>query len=461
MKFALVAVDTYQDPTKKLFTYSIPDNMQNLAQEGAKVKVPFGRRTVEGYIWKLTASKPSFPVKPLQEVKSQAFTPSQVQLAHWMAGYHLGSPLDCLKCQISEKGEREPTAPLKEVTTLLLVPFASQVKIRAAVERQKGGKLLVGSRAAVFAQLPNLKKIVVEEPESWNYKNERAPYYHAALVAKKRSQIENIKLELRPFIPIVEAYAGGTKTLPKIPSIRIVDLKMEKSAGNFTLLSQELKNTLKRTNPTFIFSSSKVLQNSIREELEEQGISKSSYTLAGPEIFGWEGLEVERIFWIDADTLLNLPDFRAHEKLISTAAKLSHLAKKVLTIQTQFSNHPIFNNLAKGKLASFYQEELENRKSLSYPPFSTLVKLSFQSKSAVKTTQEAEKLAEMLTQLKDGKVEVSSPYEPYQGKPGIFQLNLALKIKSQEENKVTELLGKIANLLPAGWKADVDPESLL
>jgi len=46
MKFALVAVDTYQDPTKKLFTYSIPDNMQNLAQEGAKVKVPFGRRTV-------------------------------------------------------------------------------------------------------------------------------------------------------------------------------------------------------------------------------------------------------------------------------------------------------------------------------------------------------------------------------------------------------------------------------
>ena len=458
MKYALVAVDTYQDPTKKIFTYSIPDNLQDLAQEGVKVKVPFGRRTVDGYIWKFTDKKPPFPVKPLQEVKAQAFTANQVKLAHWMASYYLGSPLECLKCQISEKGERGATAPVKELTTLLLVPTASQVKIRTAIEKQKGRKLLIGSRAAVFAQLPNLKKIVIEEPENWNYKNERAPYYHAALIAKKRAEIENLTLELCPLLPSTEDYAEDPKPLPKIYPIKVIDLTLEKSAGNFSLLSQELENALKRSSSALIFTSSKVLQSSIKEKLDERGLSKGSFTLTGPEIFGWTGLEAERIFWIDADTLLNLPDFRAHEKLVFTAARLSLLAKKGLTIQTQFPRHPIFEELTKGKLVNFYQNEIKNRKELDYPPFSTLVKLSYQSKSAVKTTQEADKLLTKLSPLKE--LTVSPPYEPYQPKPDIFHLNLVIKIKGEEE-KVREALAKLSSLLPTDWKADVDPESLL
>ncbi|MEX1061727.1 MAG: hypothetical protein WEC39_01280 [Patescibacteria group bacterium] len=458
MNFALIAVDTYQDPTKKLFTYSIPENLHNSAQEGAKVKIPFGRRQVEGYIWQLTNKKPPFPVKPLQEVKGQTFFPHQVRLAHWMVSYYLGSPLDCLKCQISEKGEREATTPVKEVTTLLLVPFASQVKIRAAIEKQKGNKVLVGSRAAVFAQLPNLKKIVIEEPENWNYKDERAPYYHAAAVVKKRAGLENLKVEVKPFLPSVEAYAENPKPLPRLNRIGIIDLTLEKAAGNFSFVSQELKNTLKRQSSTLIYSSSKVLQHSVKEELQNQGFSPNIFTIAGPEIFAFTGLETNSIIWIDADTLLNLPDFRAHEKLVYTAAKLKNLAKKNLFIQTQFPHHPLFTDLSQGKLANLYQRELEDRKKLNYPPFATLLKLSFASRSAVKTTQESEKLAEGLANLtKNFKgLEISPFYEPYQPKPGIYQLNLAIKIRNGEE-----ILNKIVPLIPTGWRADRDPESLL
>src|SRR3989337_3221311 len=97
--YAEVAVDTYQDPTKKLFTYQIPPEFKQTAKEGDKVTVPFGKRTVGGYIWKITSIKPRFPTKPIQEVKSQMFTAPQVKLAHWMATRYLGSPLECLKCQ--------------------------------------------------------------------------------------------------------------------------------------------------------------------------------------------------------------------------------------------------------------------------------------------------------------------------------------------------------------------------
>jgi len=454
--FAEVAVDTYQDPRKKLFTYQIPTNLDKQVKPGVEVTVPFGKRTTKGYVWRLSPDQPSFPTKPIQAVKTSVFSDSQVRLARWMVKNYLGSPLECLKCQLGKKGEQERTAPSAQIDTLILLPYASGVKIRAITAKKAGVKALVGSRSAVFAQLPRLKRIVVEEPENWNYKDERAPYYHAAEVAQKRGEIEEIEVKLKPFIPRVEAFASGSQELPETGPIRAVDLGLEKSAGNFTFVSQELEKALLQKRRLIIYASSRVLKDSVMEEALKTGADRSFFEVFGPELLSMPGKETGEIFWADGDTLLNLPDFRAHEKLVGTAAKLSRIAGSGLAIQTASPNHPLIRDLTEGRLAEFYERELKNREELGYPPFSTLVKLTYASRSAAKTNLEAEKLFAALSPLFPN---VYPPYEPYTKTPGKYALHLAVRIKTGSQSE--KLLAKLAEAVPPEWRAEVDPESLL
>lgn len=456
MLFAEVAVDTYQDPRKKLFTYQIPGKLAKKVKPGVEVVVPFGKRTAQGYVWQVSRDKPKFPTKPVQTVKAQTFSDSQIQLARWMAEHYLGSPLECLKCQQGKRGEQEQTAPPSQINTLVLLPYASGVKIRALKAKKAGEEALIGSRSAVFAQLPRLKRIVVEEPESWNYKDERAPYYHAAEIAQKRGEIEGIEVELRPLVPRVETFAAGSRDRPELGPIRAVDLGLEKSAGNFTFVSQELEQALKKGGKLIIYASSRILKDSVEEEALRTGADRNFFEVFGPELLSMPGKEAEELFWADGDTLLNLPDFRAHEKMAATASRLSRMAGSGLAIQTATPNHPLIRDLTAGDLTGFYQRERKNRKELGYPPFSTLVKLTYASKSPAKTSREAEKLFAALSSLLP---DVSPPYEPYARTPGKSALHLAVRIKKGSQSE--ESLVKLAEAVPPAWRTEVDPESLL
>ena len=441
-KFAEIVVDSYQDPTKKLFTYRVPENLADSVKEGMKVIAPFGKRVVEGYIWSITPNKPPFPTKPIEAIKEPGFSETQLKLAKWMAKRYLASPLDCLKCQIGGKGEKSANSPVESVTTLILVPAASQVKLRA----QTGPKgTIVGSRSAVFTALPNLKKIIVEEPENWNYKDERSPYYHTAEVAQKRAELEGLEIETHP-------------QNPKIKPCRIVDLGSEKSAGNFTLISQPLEHILTSGKYTLVYVNSKELQDKIKEEIRKIGADKNRYEIAGPEIFSAVGKEFSSIVWADVDTLLNLPDFRAHEKVVWSVRKLSQITKGELILQTSFPQNPLFEDLATGNLDNFNRREQPIRRELNYPPFSTLVKLSFTAKSSAKANLKAERLYELLSvDYRLPKMEVSPPYESYAKTPGKTQINIVVRTKPGE----LEPLVKLAEVVPPEWKVEVEPESLL
>jgi len=104
---------------------------------------------------------------------------------------------------------------------------------------------------------------------------------------------------------------------------------------------------------------------------------------------------------IMADIGLNMPDFRATERVFSLLMQLSGRpgrsgSESRVIIQTFNDEHIIFNYLKKQDYLGFYKEELKLRKLLNYPPFSRLARLVIRGKDEDKVQANAEELADVM-----------------------------------------------------------------
>lgn len=87
---------------------------------------------------------------------------------------------------------------------------------------------------------------------------------------------------------------------------------------------------------------------------------------------------------INADTILNFPDFRAGEKTFQLVTQVAGRAgrgekKGKVIVQTYQSEHPVFKRVKESDYEGFYKEEIGNREILSYPPFSKTINIGISS----------------------------------------------------------------------------------
>jgi primosomal protein N' (replication factor Y) len=131
-----------------------------------------------------------------------------------------------------------------------------------------------------------------------------------------------------------------------------------------------------------------------------------------------KGLDFDHVSLVgilDADGLLSFADFRVNERAfqlmeqVSGRAGRKHEQGKVL-IQAVNVKHPVIQLVQQHDYLKFYEYELPNRATFSYPPFSRIVMLTLKHRDKETVMAAAEKLAASLrTDLKEYVVGPAAP----------------------------------------------------
>ncbi len=125
--------------------------------------------------------------------------------------------------------------------------------------RQGEAGIAIGARSALFAPLPEIGLIIIDEEHEFTYKQEEAPRYHAVKVAGIRAQEAGAVVLQGSATPALESYYAaldGRQRLLQLkervdgaalPSVALVDMRAELKAGRRSVISQALRELLTET----------------------------------------------------------------------------------------------------------------------------------------------------------------------------------------------------------------------
>lgn len=126
--------------------------------------------------------------------------------------------------------------------------------------RKGTARIVIGARSAVFAPLPDLGLIIIDEEHESTYKQENVPRYQARDVAVLRAAFEPCTIVLGSATPSLESWQNtlsGKYQLLRLdkradahsmPLVRVIDMRLEKQKqkGQVAILSDRLRTALEQ-----------------------------------------------------------------------------------------------------------------------------------------------------------------------------------------------------------------------
>ncbi len=210
-------------------------------------------------------------------------------------------------------------------------------------------------------------------------------------------------------------YCGAEYPVPQVcpeckePAIEIVGYGTER-------LEEEIADS---------FRDKKVLRMDLDTTRNKDGYSKiiddfSSHKadiLVGTQMVtkGLDFGDVELVGVLNADSLINFPDFRSAERAFNMLEQVAGRAGRrdgqgKVIVQTYTPNHHILEYASRHDYLGFFSHELEERRAFAFPPFARIINIYLKHRDSATVAECASKFATSLRAVFSHRV--SAPQEP-------------------------------------------------
>ncbi len=172
---------------------------------------------------------------------------------------------------------------------------------------------------------------------------------------------------------------------------------------------------------------------------------------------------------LNADNMLNYPDFRAFERSYQMMAQVSGRAGRkgkqgLVILQTSDPQHPVIQNVVKNDFLNSYKTQLEERLLFRYPPFHRLINITIKHKDKVRCDKAARMLGAFMSRSLGDRV-LGPQAPPINRIQNLFLNKLLVKIEKDASVKkvktvITQGIDWVktdAELKSAIFQIDVDP----
>ena len=158
--------------------------------------------------------------------------------------------------------------------------------------------------------------------------------------------------------------------------------------------------------------------------------------LVGTQIItkGFDFSRVTLVGVLNADNLLNAPDYRAAERAFQTIMQFAGrggrgIVRGEVIIQTAEPDHPVLQQVVRGDYDAMAREQSAERQAFLYPPYSRLVGITMRYSDATTLHRAAAELAERLRQRFSRRV-LGPTIPPVDRIRGEHIIEIMLKIES-------------------------------
>lgn len=161
---------------------------------------------------------------------------------------------------------------------------------------------------------------------------------------------------------------------------------------------------------------------------------------------GLDFRKVRLVGIMNADSLLNFPDFRAHERSFQLMLQVSGRAGRTqkrgkVLIQTYNPNHRIVQQVSTADYLGMFKEQMQERWNYKYPPYYRLIRITLKSRDFSRVNEGAEWLAKALGNVFQESV-LGPEFPPVARIRNEYYKNILLKIPQKQSlsktKKVTE-----------------------
>jgi primosomal protein N' (replication factor Y) len=438
-------------------------------------------------------------------------------------------------------------------------------------------KVIIGPRSALFAPLPKIGLIAVDECHDGSYYQSEPPFYHALEAAKTYARLAGAVCILGSATPsIVQRWNADNRQslrleLPKriasaqeakphqhldLPPVSIIDMREELKAGNRGIFSHDLLQALgetlergeqailflnRRGTATYVFcrncgyalkcpqcdnpltfhvekkerlvchhcgytrqkprkcpecGSTQIREYGLGSERVETEVGQ---LFPGARVLRWDwettrqkdaheiilshfaahradvlvgtqmlakGLDLPLVTLVGvvlADVGLSLPDPFAAERVFQVLTQVAGRAGRStrggqVILQTFQPEHPVIQAASEHDYAGFYQQELEGRRVLGYPPFGRLVRLEYRHRENMRVETESRRMASRLKSRIEAEGRLQTTLV---GPAPCFFSKLRGEYRWQIILRGPNPVDILRNQRFDGWRVEVDPTSLL